>query len=283
MKCLRGVPVRVRLGVPNNGDMAELADALGLGPSAARRGGSTPSIPTKNINTLYRSSQMKRVDNRFIAVFVLILILVISLLYKHSWQYSVSQADELAIPVVLAYNESQQSYSSAVHIGNGYFLTATHIISNDQKEIVLETNLKQVFVAELLWSAKEYDISLLYAKNYNDVDIGKFSIDCSPLSIGDELRFIGNPSNTKFISTWGRVSSYETSVNGMWKRIIPVDAVIIPGMSGGAAVDDQNRLRGINVGTLRAISGMTPMGPAASFTGISYIVESSDICFLMRE
>lgn len=27
--------------------MAELADAVGLGPAAARRGGSTPSIPTK--------------------------------------------------------------------------------------------------------------------------------------------------------------------------------------------------------------------------------------------
>ena len=67
----------------------------------------------------------------------------------------------------------------------------------------------------------------------------------------------------------------------MWKRAIPVNATILPGMSGGAVVDDNDDLRGINVGTLRAVSGMTPMGPQASFTGISYIVEAEDICFLM--
>ena len=31
-----------------SGDMVELVDTLGLGPSAARHGGSSPSIPTKN-------------------------------------------------------------------------------------------------------------------------------------------------------------------------------------------------------------------------------------------
>ena len=31
----------------HNGDMAKLVDAPGLGPDAARRGGSSPSIPTK--------------------------------------------------------------------------------------------------------------------------------------------------------------------------------------------------------------------------------------------
>lgn len=191
------------------------------------------------------------------------------------------QSDELAIPVVLAYNETQQNRSSAVYIGDGYFLTASHIIGNDQKQIVMETNLEQKLVADVLWSASDYDISLLYSEHYDSVDIDSYSIDCSPLKIGDELRFIGNPTNAYFITTWGRVSSYKTSVDGMWNKITPVDAVIVPGMSGGAAVDENNRLRGINVGTLRAMVGMTPMGPDASFTGISYIVEAEDICFLM--
>ena len=33
--------------MPKPGDVVELVDTLGLEPSAARRGGSTPSIPTK--------------------------------------------------------------------------------------------------------------------------------------------------------------------------------------------------------------------------------------------
>lgn len=188
---------------------------------------------------------------------------------------------ELAIPVVLAYSETQQNRSSAVHIGAGYFLTASHVLGSEQKQVVLETNLKQRLVADVLWSATEYDISLLYTEHYDSVEITSYSIDCSPLEIGDELRFIGNPANASFITTWGRVSSYKTSVDNMWRRIVPVDASIVPGMSGGAAVDENNRLRGINVGTLIAIVGMTPMGPDASFTGISYIVETADICFLM--
>ena len=36
--------------MPILGDVVELVDTLGLEPSAARRGGSTPSIPTTNFH-----------------------------------------------------------------------------------------------------------------------------------------------------------------------------------------------------------------------------------------
>ena len=43
-----------------SGDMVELADTLHLGCNAARRGGSTPSIPTRNNNwkNCYPSSKL---------------------------------------------------------------------------------------------------------------------------------------------------------------------------------------------------------------------------------
>ena len=37
-----------------SGDVVELVDTLGLEPSAARRGGSTPSIPTKFGSKVYK-------------------------------------------------------------------------------------------------------------------------------------------------------------------------------------------------------------------------------------
>jgi S1-C subfamily serine protease len=67
----------------------------------------------------------------------------------------------------------------------------------------------------------------------------------------------------------------------MWKKALPVNSTIIPGMSGGAVINNKNELKGINVGTMTAIVGMTPLGPMTSFTNISYIVEAADICFLM--
>ena len=43
-----------------SGDVVELVDTLGLEPSAARRGGSTPSIPTnKNIIIFIKYNYLK--------------------------------------------------------------------------------------------------------------------------------------------------------------------------------------------------------------------------------
>ena len=39
--------------MPLPGDVVELVDTLGLEPSAARRGGSTPSIPTNLYKFIY--------------------------------------------------------------------------------------------------------------------------------------------------------------------------------------------------------------------------------------
>jgi S1-C subfamily serine protease len=195
--------------------------------------------------------------------------------------YNEDYVEDKAMPVLMAYSEDQSSRSSAVYIGNGYFLTAAHILSSNQSELVMETNIGQKLVAELLWASTSYDISLFHSEHYDSVYISSYSIDCSALSIGDELQFIGNPTNIDFVNTWGRVARDEIEIPNMWKRAIPVNATILPGMSGGAVIDDRGKLKGINVGTLRAVSGMSPMGPQASFTGISYIVESADICFLM--
>jgi S1-C subfamily serine protease len=190
-------------------------------------------------------------------------------------------AEPKAIPVLLAYNEAQNNRSSVVHIGNGYFLTAAHILGKDQTQLVMETSLGQRLIADLLWSSHQYDISLLYSKDYDQVSIEQYDLDCGKVTLGQELIFVGNPTHLNFIHTWGRVSSDAIEVPMMWRRAIPVNAAILPGMSGGAVLDTDGNLKGINVGTMTAISGMTALGPQVSFTGLSYIVEASDICFLM--
>ena len=215
----------------------------------------------------------------YVVLILFFVAFIASLTYNS--QYSTTDIEEKAIPVLLAYNEAQTSRSSAVYIGNGYFLTTAHILGKEQSELVMETNQGQKLVADLLWSSIAYDISLFFSKDYDLVNIASYNIDCSPLSIGDELRFIGNPTHLEFVNTWGRVSALELEVSNMWKRVIPVNATILPGMSGGAVIDLENNLRGINVGTLKAVSGMTPFGPQASFTGMSYIVEGEVLCFLM--
>jgi serine protease Do len=211
------------------------------------------------------------------AILTAVLIATISLFNYNA----INNSEEKSIPVVLAYNKEQTGKSSAVYIGDGYFLTATHILSEDQKALVMETDSGQRFVADLIWSSTSYDISLLYSKNYEQVNITHYKISCDGVELGQELQFIGNPTNLNFVHTWGKVAADPLQIPDMWRRVIPVNATILPGMSGGAVLDSNGKLRGINVGTLTAVSGMSPLGPQVSFSGISYIVESSDICFLM--
>ena len=41
-----------------SGDVVELVDTLGLEPSAARRGGSTPSIPTISLSFYFKNKKI---------------------------------------------------------------------------------------------------------------------------------------------------------------------------------------------------------------------------------
>lgn len=185
------------------------------------------------------------------------------------------------VAVLLIENEGRAARASAVHIGNGYFLTAHHVLSDDQTELTLLTNTEEQIEVNVLWSSIDYDISLLFSVDLDHETLSSYDIDCSPLTVGDELQFVGNPSDVDFASVWGRVSSERVNVPDMWESVIPVNANILPGMSGGPAIDENGNLRGVNVGTLTAVSGMSPFGPQVSFSGISYIVEAFDLCFLM--
>jgi serine protease Do len=218
----------------------------------------------------------------FILSALLVLVTIGSVLYfglLHLRKAIQEDIGPLAISTVLI--ESGTEVGSAVHIGNGFFLTANHVLGQRQSEIVLVTNLGQTFLSDVLWTSADYDVALLHAPNINDVDIDRHILVCDSLSIGDDLMFVGNPMSLRFIHTWGKVASISMSVENMWKKVTPVNAVIIPGMSGGAVIDTNGFLRGINVGTMVGPTAMTMFGPTLSFTGISHIVEGRELCLLL--
>jgi serine protease Do len=191
------------------------------------------------------------------------------------------QEDRNALALSTVLIQADSGVASAVHIGNGYFLTANHVIPQRQREVVLATSLGQTFVANVLWISTDYDIALLHTTDINEVDIDSHILVCDALSIGDDLMFVGNPMIMRFVHTWGKVAAAPMSIDDRWKTFTPVNATIIPGMSGGPAIDSNGFLRGINVGTMLGETSMTMFGPALSFTGLSYIVEGKDLCTLM--
>jgi len=190
-------------------------------------------------------------------------------------RYTDVSSTELSNPVLKAFNHTENK-STAVHIGNGYVLTADHILGNST-DLRLETNTGEVFEAEHIWSDEQYDIALYQIFNYETV--GYYNLNCEPLEYGEEVRLIGNPMSLNFITSWGRIAGEpQFDITPMWHRIIPVDASIVPGMSGGAVLDQRDQLRGIVVGTMTWRSGYS-----RSLTGMSYIVAGEDICIMMSK
>jgi S1-C subfamily serine protease len=193
-----------------------------------------------------------------------------------------------AVATVIMYNPEDHASSvvlvqqedgtgTAVHIKNGYFLTAAHVLERNQKSVKLSTNKDQQIQAQVLWTSAFYDIALLHTTD--SASIAYNPINCSPLVFGEELRFAGNPSRLSFISIWGRVAGdYQYDISPRWYRVIPVNTTIVPGMSGGPVLDYKNNIRGINVGGL-----FYTLNFSETFTNISFIVSAEDICFLLKK
>lgn len=167
---------------------------------------------------------------------------------------------------------TDRGHGSAVHIGGGLYLTAAHVVRSDDSYRVV-TSTGETASAEVLWRADKYDIAMVRAEIGG---IDAVDLECRAPGFGEALEFRGNPLNLEHVSTWGRASGAARNVGTHWAEAVPVDAAIVPGMSGGAVLDADGDLVGINVGVMIMRVGMAG-GPA----GIGYIVPGDTICGLM--
>jgi S1-C subfamily serine protease len=170
---------------------------------------------------------------------------------------------------------------SGTHIGNGYYLTARHVVHGSDK-IKIGTDTGEKHDARVMWESEDYDIALIVVdKPLKNEDAATLS--CRPLKPAQLVHFEGNPEGFKSIRTYGHVGTMTPNGAEQWSRLTPepittwkealvVDAVIIPGMSGGGAFDEAGHLVGVNVGVI--IYNGAP-------TGLGIIVPSSTICKLL--
>lgn len=178
-----------------------------------------------------------------------------------------------------------ESHGSGVDIGNGYVLTAEHVVnpSDGSPPIPQAKNKKPVLKAvdsqhhshkvEVLWDNRDYDVALLridHAKNITPANLA-----CNAdYSLGEQVAMSGNPLNLTNITTFGRIAKAKPEFAGRWKLAITVSGLLIPGMSGGPVFDNAGDVIGINVGVLRT----TEPGAIAA---LSWVVPSTTICMLL--
>lgn len=178
---------------------------------------------------------------------------------------------EIAGPVVKLKDKS--GHGSGVHIGNGYVLTANHVLPGAEKSMAYIRDDGRKGTAKVIWASPEYDVALM--KLDAAEGLAESNLECRAPEKGETVLLEGNPLILEGITTWGRIAGGETSL-GPWASVLPVDASIAGGMSGGGAFDVSGNLIGINVGAM-----VQSLGLGGTYVGLSLIVPGSTICGLL--
>lgn len=164
--------------------------------------------------------------------------------------------------------ESERLGSGVIIRADGYIITNNHVIVGAD-EISVTTEDNNTYKAKLIGADPVTDIAILKidARNLPFMNFG----ESDALRLGEWVIAIGNPYNLTSTITAGIVSAKARSMpseSGEFKieSFIQTDAAVNPGNSGGALVNTQGELVGINT----AIASRT-----GSFTGYSFAIPSS--------
>ena len=150
---------------------------------------------------------------------------------------------------------------------DGYIITNNHVIENSN-EIEITTNDNKSFKAKIIGTDTDTDIAVL------KIDAGKklpyiYFGNSDATRIGEWVLAVGNPFNLNSTVTAGIISAKSRDLNkrdGVNESYIQTDAAVNRGNSGGALVNTQGELIGINT-AITSVSG--------GFVGYSFAVPSN--------
>ena len=146
---------------------------------------------------------------------------------------------------------------------DGFIVTNNHVIANaSQLEVTL--NNKKTFEAEVIGADKDSDIALLKINADEPLPYLAFG-DSDNAKVGEWVLAVGNPFSLTSTVTAGIVSAKARSL-GRGQSFIQTDAAVNPGNSGGALVNTNGDLIGINT----AITSQT-----GSYVGYAFAVPSN--------
>ncbi|HZH85869.1 MAG TPA: Do family serine endopeptidase [Brumimicrobium sp.] len=172
------------------------------------------------------------------------------------------------------------SGSGVIISQDGYIVTNNHVIQN-ASEIQVTLNDNTTFDAVVVGTDPSTDIAVL--------KINKTGLRAIPIANSDDVKVgqwvlaVGNPFNLNSTVTAGIVSAKARNINiigSQNKNIIPIesfiqtDAAVNPGNSGGALINTQGQLIGINT----AIASQT-----GNYAGYSFAVPSRLVAKIMND
>lgn len=146
-----------------------------------------------------------------------------------------------------------------IDAGKGYVITNHHVVE-EASEIVVQLSDDRTFDAKLLGSDASTDVALLQieASDLAEIDFA----DISTVQVGDYVVAIGNPFGIGQTVTSGIVSALGRAGlnNNNYEDFIQTDAAINVGNSGGALIDMQGNLIGMNTAIISGSGGSNGIG-----------------------
>lgn len=156
------------------------------------------------------------------------------------------------------------SGSGVIISADGYIVTNNHVVEGAD-ELTVTLNDNREFSARIVGTDKTTDLALIKvdAKDLPTLPIG----DSNKLKVGEWVLAVGNPFNLNSTVTAGIVSAKARTIgaNGV-ESFIQTDAAINAGNSGGALVNTQGELVGINA---------MLVSPTQSYTGYGFAIPTT--------
>lgn len=186
----------------------------------------------------------------------------------HVKNLTLSNSPSSRMEFFFGYGRSQRpqvgSGSGVIISEDGYIVTNNHVIANsDQLQVTLNNN--KTYKAEIIGTDPNSDIALLKIDTDRKLPYLAFG-DSDNTKVGEWVLAVGNPFDLTSTVTAGIVSAKARALASLDQSFIQTDAAVNPGNSGGALVNTNGDLIGINT----AITSQT-----GSYVGYSFAVPSN--------
>jgi serine protease Do len=162
---------------------------------------------------------------------------------------------------------SQGSGSGVIISKDGYIVTNNHVVENAEV-LKVTTSEKQVFTAKVIGKDPSSDLAVLKIEGANFPYLSYGNSD--NVRLGEWVLAVGYPLNLEATVTAGIISAKSRSIgvnnrksDSPIESFLQTDAAVNPGNSGGALVNSNGDLIGIN----SAIAS-----PTGSYAGYSYAI-----------
>ncbi len=175
----------------------------------------------------------------------------------------------------------ESSGSGVIVSKDGYIVTNNHVIS-DSKNVRVTLNNKRTYQATIIGTDQTTDLAVIKIKNkeLKNVELPMLEFaNSDDVQVGHWVLAVGNPFNLTSTVTAGIVSAKARNIDildGHYdiESFIQTDAVVNPGNSGGALVNTDGNLIGINTAI------MTRSG---QYEGYSFAVPANLVQKVMRD